>query len=145
MTCSKSLQASLLQFNQTFFDSDNPAPGSDPVSLVIDYWFNFTKYVSSDGATAFDDCYTAAYQLSQYFSGMQQQYPSIGLVATTFMENIIGNIMNFNYLLKQLKTASSSKSTLNVYFYLGRFTYLILYFEPLTATPNIGLTTQASI
>ncbi len=39
--------------------------------------------------------------------------------------------MNFNYLIKQITIAQTSGELLNVYFYMGRFAYLVLYFEPL--------------
>jgi hypothetical protein len=39
--------------------------------------------------------------------------------------------LNFNYLIKQISIAQTSGELLNVYFYMGRFAYLVLYFEPL--------------
>lgn len=60
--------------------------------------------------------------------------------------------MNFNYLIKQISTAETSGSLLNVYFYMGRFAYLVLYFQPLTTgldtsalNPPQALSTLASI
>lgn len=49
---------------------------------------------------------------------------------------MVGNILNFNYLIKQISVAQTAGDMLKIYFYLGRFVYLVLYFQPLAAVPN---------
>ena len=45
-------------------------------------------------------CYSTAFELLVYAKGIENQYQNPALIATTLLSNVVGNILNFNYLMK---------------------------------------------
>jgi len=52
-------------------------------------------------------------------------------VLTAFLQNLIGNILNFNTLYTNIVNANNAGKLSDVYFFMGRLTYLIIYFDPI--------------
>ena len=50
---------------------------------------------------------------------------------TAFLQNLIGNILNFNTIYQNIVNANNSGNMKDVYFFIGRLTYIIIYFDPL--------------
>lgn len=50
---------------------------------------------------------------------------------TAFLQNLIGNILNFNTLYQNIVNANNSSNYRDVYFYVGRLVYLVVYFDPM--------------
>lgn len=59
------------------------------------------------------------------------QFPDFVGVLTAFLQNLIGNILNFNTLYTNIVNANNAGKMGDVYFFIGRLTYLILYFDPI--------------
>ncbi len=59
------------------------------------------------------------------------QFPDMVGVLTAFLQNLIGNILNFNTLYTNIVNANKAGKMTDVYFFMGRLTYLILYFDPI--------------
>ena len=90
MKCSQQLQIAADEFNQTFVNYLNPIGGLDA------YVFNLTYDISDSGATAFGECYTTGYNVYQYVLMRVGEFPDIVSALTSFLQNLIGNILNFN-------------------------------------------------
>lgn len=67
------------------------------------------------------------------------QFPDFVSVLTAFLQNLIGNILNFNTIYQNIVNANNAGKLSDVYFYLGRLSYLILYFDPLIDQPLYGM------
>jgi len=102
---------------------------------IMDF-FQWTQGFSKEGAKAFGACYAATFELMKYVNGIENQFDNPALLATTLLSNVVGNILNFSYLMKQITVAQSAGDMLKIYFYMGRFAYLVLYFQPLAAVPS---------
>lgn len=48
---------------------------------------------------------------------------------------MIGNILNFNTIYQNIVNANNAGKYSDVYFYVGRLTYLIAYFDPMVDSP----------
>jgi hypothetical protein len=59
------------------------------------------------------------------------QFPDFVGVLTAFLQNLIGNILNFNTLYTNIVNAQKANKMTDVYFFIGRLTYLIIYFDPI--------------
>lgn len=44
---------------------------------------------------------------------------------------MIGNILNFNTIYQNIVNANTANKLGDVYFFIGRLTYLIIYFDPM--------------
>lgn len=55
---------------------------------------------------------------------------------------MIGNILNFNTIYQNIVTANTAGNSANVYFYIGRLAYLIVYFDPIVDSPLLHQTTS---
>ncbi len=91
--------------------------------------------MSSVGADAVGECYTTGYSVVQYVNVRKQQFPDFTSLVQAFAQNLIGNVLNFNQLYNNIMTAAKADRESDVFFYAGRLTYLVLYFDPLVSTP----------
>ena len=125
--CSKRIRAAALDINQTIVNY-----GKAPATTGIDkYVFNMTRVISNSSADAVGECYTTAFNYYQYIVMRASQFPDFVAVLTAFLQNLIGNILNFNTLYTNIVNAQKANKMTDVYFFIGRLTYLILYFDPI--------------
>ena len=68
-------------------------------------------------------------------------FPDTVSIMTAFLQNLIGNILNFNTLYTNIVNANLAGKMSDVYFFMGRLTYLIIYFDPIDAE---ALTSEAA-
>jgi hypothetical protein len=129
MRCSARIRTTTLDFNTTFMNYLNPRGG------VEQYVFNFTKVVSTSGADAFGECYTTGFNVFQYMMMRAGQFPDVVSILTAFLQNLIGNILNFNTIYQNIVNANNSGKMNDVYFFIGRLSYLIVYFDPMVDAP----------
>ena len=59
------------------------------------------------------------------------QFKDFVSFTTAFLQNLIGNILNFNTIYQNIVTANAANNTMQVYFFFGRLSYMILYFDPI--------------
>ena len=90
-----------------------------------------TKVLSNSSAEAVGECYTTTYNLYSYLTIRAAQFPDFVGVLTAFLQNLIGNILNFNTLYTNIVNANNAGKMSDVYFFMGRLTYLIVYFDPI--------------
>lgn len=130
MTCSSKVRVTADAFNNTIMGYFTPSqPGYQW------YVFNFTKTLSSSGADAFGECYTSGFNVVQYILMRAGEFPDFVTMMTAFLQNLIGNILNFNTIYQNIVTANTAGKLSDVYFYIGRLTYLIVYFDPMSDAP----------
>lgn len=127
MRCSAKLQVFLNQVNATEQGYKVAPKNSTPDTYI----FNMTKVISSSGASATGECYTTGYSLQQYFLMKKKQFGTMNLFMTSFLQNMIGNILNFNTIYNNILAADKSGNMGAVYFYYGRLVYLLIYFNPI--------------
>lgn len=113
--------------NQTLVNYEK-APKTSPMQ---DYVFNLTRVISNSTADAVGECYTTAFNYYQYFIMRASQFPDFIGIMTAFLQNMIGNILNFNTLYTNIVNAQKAGKMTDVYFFMGRLTYLIIYFDPI--------------
>lgn len=99
------------------------------------YVFNFTKVVSTSGADAVGECYTTGFNIYSYVLMRSTQFADFTSVLTAFLQNMIGNILNFNTIYQSIVNANTAGKLTDVYYYIGRLTYLIVYFDPMVDSP----------
>jgi len=116
-----------LDFNTTFVNYLKAPEGSPPQSYV----FNMTRVISNSTADAVGECYTTMFNYYQYVIMRASQFPDFIGILTAFLQNLIGNILNFNTLYTNIVNAQKADKMTDVYFFIGRLTYLILYFDPI--------------
>jgi len=63
------------------------------------------------------------------------QFKDFVSFTTAFLQNLIGNILNFNTIYQNIVSANAANNTMNVYFYFGRLSYMIVYFDPIVDSP----------
>ena len=116
-----------LDFNRTFigFKKAKPNTGSE------EYVFNVTKVLSNSTADAVGECYTTLYNVYTFNKMRAALFPSGVSFMTAFLQNLIGNILNFNTLYTNIINANIAGKMGDVYFFMGRLTYLIIYFDPI--------------
>ena len=100
-------------------------------SLPENYVFNMTRVISNSTADAVGECYTTGFNYYQYIIMRAAQFPDFVGVLTAFLQNLIGNILNFNTLYTNIVNAQKADKMTDVYFFIGRLTYLIVYFDPI--------------
>lgn len=61
----------------------------------------------------------------------KKQFGSIDIFITSFLQSMVGNIMNFNTLYNNILANEKSENMGAVYFYYGRLVYLLVYFNPI--------------
>lgn len=59
------------------------------------------------------------------------QFPTWIDFLEAFLQNLVGNILTFNNIYQNIMQANDSGKISDVYFYLGRLTFLIIYFDPI--------------
>jgi hypothetical protein len=93
--------------------------------------FNVTKVISNSTADAVGECYTTLFNVFT-FTKMRAALFNDGVgVMTAFLQNLIGNILNFNTIYTNILNANEAGKMSDVYFFMGRLTYLIIYFDPI--------------
>jgi len=90
-----------------------------------------TAVVSSSGAAATGECYTTGYSLQKYILMKKKQFATFNIFMQSFLQSMVGNILNFNTLYNNILAAEKSGNMGAVYFYYGRLVYLITYFNPI--------------
>lgn len=90
-----------------------------------------TRVISNSSADAVGECYTTLFNYYQYIIMRGAQFPDFIGVLTAFLQNLIGNILNFNTLYTNIVNAQTAGKMTDVYFFIGRLTYLIVYFDPI--------------
>ena len=90
-----------------------------------------TRVISNSTADAVGECYTTLFNYYQYIIMRGAQFPDFVGVLTAFLQNMIGNILNFNTLYTNIVNAQKADKMTDVYFFIGRLTYLIVYFDPI--------------
>ncbi|TNV73062.1 hypothetical protein FGO68_gene338 [Halteria grandinella] len=132
MKCSQRIRTTALDFNSTFMNYK----ASKGKNLSYDrYVFNFTSVVSNSGAESVGECYTTAFNLYSYVMMRKSQFKDITSIMTAFLQNLIGNILNFNTIYQNIVNANNAAKLSDVYFYIGRLTYIIIYFDPIDYAP----------
>ena len=132
MKCSQKIRNTSLAFNQTFVNYYNPKNAN---ATMDKYVFNFTKVVSNNGSDAVGECYTTGFNFYSYILMRASQYKQFTTLMTSFLQNLIGNILNFNTIYQNIVNANNAGKYSDVYFYIGRLTYLIIYFDPIEDSP----------
>lgn len=127
MKCSQKIRGTSLQFNTTFVNYVK-APKASPIDQYV---FNFTRVVSTNGSDAVGECYTTAFNVYSYILMRASQFTDFTSVITAFLQNLIGNILNFNTIYQNIVNANNAGKMSDVYFYIGRLSYLIVYFDPM--------------
>ncbi|TNV79038.1 hypothetical protein FGO68_gene14823 [Halteria grandinella] len=126
MKCSQRVRSTALTFNSTLVNY-----GTAKNQSVDRYVFNFTKVISVQGADAVGECYTTGFNVYSYVLMRATQFTDFTSVITAFLQNLIGNILNFNTIYQNIVNANTAGKYSDVYFYIGRLSYLILYFDPM--------------
>lgn len=67
------------------------------------------------------------------------KFGSITNLLTSFLQNLIGNILNFNTIYQNIVNANNAGKIADVYFFIGRLSYLIVYFNPIEEAGYIPL------
>ena len=102
-----------------------------PIGGPEAYVFNFTRVISGAGAEAVGECYSTSFSIYQYVMLRISQFTDFVNFLTAFLQNLIGNILNFNTIYQNIVNANNANKIGDVYFYIGRLSYLIVYFDPL--------------
>lgn len=101
MRCSSKLQVFLNQVNATEVGYEQAPRNSTP----DEYVFNMTKVISSSGASATGECYTTGYSVYQYVLMKEAEFDTMNNFITAFLQNMIGNIINFNSIYTNIVNA----------------------------------------
>lgn len=125
MKCSQRIRGFSLAMNDTIMGYINPIGGVDA------YVFNMTKTISGSGSDLVSECYTTGFNVYQYALMRAGQFTDFTSVLTSFLQNLIGNILNFNTIYQNIVNANNAGKVSDVYFYIGRLSYLIAYFDPI--------------
>ncbi len=89
-----------------------------------------TKILSNSTADAVGECYTTLYNVYTFAQMRAALFHGPVGFMTAFLQNMIGNILNFNTIYTKIVNANTAGKMSDVYFYMGRLTYLIIYFDP---------------
>lgn len=92
-----------LNFNQTI------QYYNDPVGWYDAYVFNMTRLISTDGADTFGELYTAGYNIYSYIMRRISQFSSWINLLTSFVQNLVANIINFNSVYNNIVAALNAK------------------------------------
>ena len=106
--------------------------------------FNFTADVSNSGANAIGECYSTVYSLVKYGETRFTQFDGLTPLMAGFVQNIVGNVLNFNSIYQNIINASKSGRTTDVYFYFGRLVYLLMEFQPVQVISQNTQSTPSS-
>jgi hypothetical protein len=130
-----------LDFNRTFIGFKKAKPTSGPE----DYVFNVTKVISNSTADAVGECYTTLYNVYTFNKMRAALFPTGVSFTTAFLQNLIGNILNFNTLYTNILNANEAGKMSDVYFFMGRLTYLIIYFDPIEESSFVETKLQSAV
>lgn len=130
-----------LDFNRTFIGFKKAKPNTGPE----DYVFNVTKVISNSTADAVGECYTTLYNVYTFNKMRAALFPTTVSFTTAFLQNLIGNILNFNTLYTNILNANEAGKMSDVYFFMGRLTYLIIYFDPIEESSFVETKLQSAV
>lgn len=104
-----------------------------------------TKVLSNSTADAVGECYTTLYNVYTFNKMRAALFPTGVSFMTSFLQNLIGNILNFNTLYTNILNANEAGKMSDVYFFMGRLTYLIIYFDPIEESSFVETKLQSAV